>query len=57
MSLHHQEQLPAQETQDQGPRCPTCAAYPRLAQSMLDTRNGRTVRLYRCQCGERIWDD
>ena len=38
-------------------RCPTCAAFPRLARSMLDTGRGKTVRLYECQCGERIWDD
>lgn len=49
-------ELPKQQTQD-GPRCPTCAAFPRLAQSILDTRKGKTVRLYQCKCGERIWDD
>jgi hypothetical protein len=24
---------------------------------MLDPRKGRIVRLYRCSCGERIWDE
>lgn len=46
-----------QHTQDVTPRCPTCAALPRLTQSILDPRKGRTVRLYQCQCGERVWDD
>lgn len=39
------------------PRCPACAAFPHLTAKLLDTQNGRTVRLYQCQCGERIWDD
>jgi hypothetical protein len=46
-----------QPAQDAPPRCPTCAALPRLTQSILDPRKGRTVRLYQCQCGERMWDD
>jgi hypothetical protein len=50
-------ELPKQQTQDHGPRCPTCAAFPRLAQSLLDPIKGRTVRLFQCQCGERIWDN
>lgn len=57
MTAHHQEKLPAQQTQDQQPRCPACAAFPRLTQSVLDTRKGKTVRLYQCQCGELMWDD
>jgi formate dehydrogenase maturation protein FdhE len=43
--------------QDTQRRCPVCAAVPRLAQTILDIRNGKTVRLLQCQCGERIWDD
>jgi hypothetical protein len=52
-----QEQLPAQQTQDRQRRCPTCAASPRLTFQFLDSRRGKTVRLYECKCGERIWDD
>jgi hypothetical protein len=44
-------------TQDKGPRCPTCAAFPQLARSFLDPRTGRTIRLFECRCGERIWDE
>lgn len=36
-----------------GPRCPACAAFPKLATRFLDPRSGKTIRLYRCQCGER----
>lgn len=52
-----EKQLPQQQTQPQNPRCPSCAAFPKLTHSMLDPRNGKTVRLYECHCGERIWDD
>jgi hypothetical protein len=39
-------------------RCPEGAAVaPRLILKFLDVRRGKTVRLYRCKCGECIWDD
>ncbi len=44
-------------TQEDGPRCPTCAAFPKLATKFLDPQTGKIIRLYRCTCGERIWDD
>jgi formate dehydrogenase maturation protein FdhE len=37
--------------------CPACASVPTRAIIILDTRKGKTVRLFRCQCGELIWDD
>jgi len=37
--------------------CQTCASTPHLVVSILDTRKGRTVRLFECKCGEMIWDD
>jgi hypothetical protein len=39
------EQL--QRTQDTQRRCPICAALPRLAQTMLDSRKGKMVRLFK----------
>jgi hypothetical protein len=42
---------------NEGPRCPTCEAFPRLAQRFLDPIKGRTIRLYQCKCSERIWDE
>jgi hypothetical protein len=43
---------------DHGPSCRTCAAPSRLIMTMLDTRTGKPIRLYKCQnCGQRIWDD
>lgn len=38
-------------------RCPACAAFPRLSQQFMNSRDGKTVRLYECPCGERIWDE
>ena len=43
--------------QDTKRPCPTCGTFPRLLHSMLDVRRKEIVRLYQCQCGERIWDD
>jgi hypothetical protein len=50
----NKEQSPAQRTQGTQRRWSVCAALPRLAQSMLDSRKGKTVRLFQCQCGESI---
>jgi hypothetical protein len=38
------------------PQCQRCGA-PRPVQIILDSRTGRSVRVYKCQCGEHIWDD
>jgi hypothetical protein len=32
-----------------------CGAEPRLAHNILDPRNGGTLRMYKCQCGEQTW--
>lgn len=37
--------------------CPACALEPLRFIIILDTCNGRTVRLFKCECGELIWDD
>ena len=39
------------------PRCAACAAFPRLTHSFLEPIKGHKIRLYQCECGERIWDD
>jgi hypothetical protein len=38
------------------PRCRSCSASPRLARELLNARKGKTIRLFQCVCGERIWD-
>jgi hypothetical protein len=58
MTDGEEKQLPRPQTQDHGRRCPACAAFPRLTLQFLDSRTGRTIRLFKCEtCGERIWDD
>jgi hypothetical protein len=37
--------------------CDTCAGKPALVRSMLDSLSGRTVRMFKCQCGERRWTE
>jgi hypothetical protein len=51
------EQLPQPQTQDLRRRCPICAAFPRLALTMLNPRKGTIIDLYECRCGERNWDE
>jgi hypothetical protein len=36
---------------------PDLRRFPRLNSRILDPVKGRTVRLYKCQCGERLWSD
>jgi hypothetical protein len=36
-------------------RCPRCDAATRLAGQMLDSVKGRTIRMFRCHCGEQTW--
>jgi len=49
--------LPTPDEPVTRPRCPSCNALPVLVDTMLDPRKGTIVRLYRCSCGERIWDE
>jgi hypothetical protein len=37
--------------------CPKCASEIVRLIVILDTRKGKPVRLFRCRCGELIWDD
>jgi len=48
----------ASPTENQQRRCPKCTAFSRFAHSILDSRRGITLRLYKCiACGEHLWDD
>jgi hypothetical protein len=35
--------------------CIRCGAEPKLVGAMLDSNKGRTIRMFRCQCGEQTW--
>jgi len=37
--------------------CNACGEKPALVRSMLDSLSGRTVRMFKCQCGEKTWTD
>ena len=39
------------------PFCARCAAELDRFIEILDSRNCRTFRLFRCLCGEIVWDD
>ena len=38
------------------PCCPKCATTPRVFVDILDSRNGKVFRLFRCECGEFFWN-
>jgi predicted SprT family Zn-dependent metalloprotease len=54
---HNHKELPTPQVQDLQRRCPTCSTPVRLTHTILDSRRSKTVHLYTCQCGERVWDD
>jgi hypothetical protein len=35
--------------------CNHCGEKPALVTSMLDSQKGRTIRMFKCQCGEQTW--
>ena len=35
--------------------CTTCGKKPAQVMSMLDPVAGRTVRMFKCDCGEQTW--
>jgi hypothetical protein len=35
--------------------CSSCSAKPALIRTMLNPVNGRTVRMFKCECGEQSW--
>jgi len=47
----------ARDNDDQVMFCLTCGSEPHLLIAILDSRKGKTVRVFECQCGELIWDD
>jgi hypothetical protein len=38
-------------------RCTGCGARPHLIQTLLDSRHGKSVRIFECKCGKLIWED
>ena len=52
MNSSNGDKLPPQQVQEDR-RYPRCDRQPHLLNTLLDTRTGKTVRIFRCpQCGE-----
>jgi hypothetical protein len=39
------------------PVCGHCDKKPVLVRTMLNSQNGRTVRMFKCECGEQTWSE
>ena len=37
--------------------CHHCGDKPVLVRAMLDSLSGRTVRMFKCKCGEQTWSE
>jgi formate dehydrogenase maturation protein FdhE len=37
--------------------CNACGEKPVLVRAMLDSLTGRTVRMFKCKCGEQTWTE
>jgi hypothetical protein len=37
--------------------CGSCGEKPALLRTMLNPQNGRTVRMFKCKCGEQTWSE
>ena len=37
--------------------CTHCSKKPALLRTMLNPKNGRTVRMFKCECGEQTWSE
>ncbi len=38
-------------------RCPKCGEPLSLAEKLWDMKTARFIRVYKCRCGELLWDD
>jgi hypothetical protein len=39
------------------PTCTTCGKKPSQVRTMLNSQTGRTVRMFKCDCGEQTWTE
>ncbi|MGY3410006.1 hypothetical protein ACVWZV_006119 [Bradyrhizobium sp. GM5.1] len=37
--------------------CNACGKRMRQLHSLLDTTTGKTVRIFKCECGEQMWSE
>jgi hypothetical protein len=55
MDYYAGERSLAKSTQEDR-RCIDCGARPHVIRTLLDTRHGKSVRVFECQCGKLIWE-
>jgi uncharacterized Zn finger protein len=54
----HDDQKTLAPDEDRFLHCPACSAALQLSHQFLDPKQGKTIRLFKCErCGERIWDE
>jgi hypothetical protein len=34
-----------------------CGLKPKLVKTLMNSQHGRTIRLFRCDCGEQSWSE
>jgi hypothetical protein len=51
------DKMARQAAKEEDRSCVRCGAEPNLIRKLLDTRKGRTVRMFECRCGKVSWDD
>jgi len=39
------------------PACTHCGEKPKLLRKMLNSQNGRTTRMFKCDCCEQTWSE
>jgi len=57
-AMTEQEDAPRREPRRRTVLCPECRAFTwRVAYNLFDSKTGKVVYLFRCDCGQHIWDD
>jgi len=44
-------------TAPSGPTCMRCGQVPELVQKVVDPQTNRILRMYQCECGQRLFDE
>ena len=55
--VHQSKRIGSDAGDDKRIFCSSCAAEPSLFIWLLDSRNGKQHRVFKCECGEIVWDD
>ena len=55
--VHQSKRIGNEAGGDKRISCSSCAAEPSLFITLLDSRNGKQHRVFKCECGELVWDD